>query len=602
MPLLRPPGRHPPAACASRTAGRHGRVDRRGFLKVTTTVGFGAALAAHPLAAWAGRAPSAATGRVFAPVAAFPSGVLSGDPTADGVVLWTRIDPAVAGAGALVAWEVASDPGFGPGTLLATGSATTDPAGDHTLHIEVEGLGPARTAWYRFVVSGTTSPVGRTRTLPVGAVDHLRIAFFSCQRYVHGYYNAHADLAARALDPATDVDLVLCLGDYVYEAGPADGVVVPGRVDPEAPTTSLDDFRRQYHLYRSDPDLQAMHAAFPVMGIFDNHDGMRDPSDPAGPGAVAAFFEQMPVRRTPGDPDRQHRRVALGDLAEVFLLDERQHRDPIPEQSEDLLGTSTVDQPLAVAPGRTMLGSDQLAWLQSGLSTSTAAWKVLGSQLVFWPFRSEVFPDLQAEAGDGPQRNAGRYLNLIQWDGYQAERRLIVDHLVEDGIEDVVIVSGDLHFWSAAEVPADWDDPDSPYVLTEFGGASISSANGHEQGLPDNDAIRPLLAAVNPLHLRYIELLTNGYGVLDLTPERLTATYVSPLTITERDATSRVLARFEVDRGTARVRQVEGDGFMPRPDDPATAGPGDGDGAEPGEAGRPAAPATPIATTARFAG
>lgn len=552
-------------------------MDRRRFLQAGTTVGVGAALAAHPLSAWAGRLGppprSVATRADYLPVATFPSGVLSGDPTTDGVVLWTRVDPATAGSGVTVGWEIGTDPSFGPGTILAAGTETTAAASDYTAHVEVDNLPSGATLWYRFTVEGTTSPVGRTKTLPAGSVDRVRIAYFSCQRYVHGYYSSHADLAARALDPATDVNLVVSLGDYVYEAGPADDVTVAGRVDPEAPTTTLEDFRRQYHLYRTDLDLQAMHAAFPLVGIFDNHDGLRDPSDPAGPGAIAAYFEQMPVRRVPGDPNRQYRSFALGDMAELFLLDERQHRDPEPPSSGELLGTSSVDEPEMVEAGRTMLGAPQKAWLTSGLDTSVAAWKILGSQLVFWPFRSQRDLVTQATAGDGPQRNAGTYLNLTQWDGYQAERRELVDHIADGAVDDVVVISGDSHFWSAAELGTDWDDIEAPYVLTEFAGSSVTSANGDEMGFPPNEVVRPLLAAANPLHLRYVETTTNGYGLLDLAADRLTVTYLSPSSVTEPDQPTRVLARFEVDRGSARIRQTEGDGFMARPDDLITPDP-----------------------------
>lgn len=547
-------------------------MDRRRFLQAGTSLGIGAALAGHPLAALARRLGppprSVATRADYVAVAAFPSGVLSGDPTTDGIVLWTRIDPSLAGEGVEVAWEVGTDPAFASGTVLVDGTTATTAASDHTVHVEVDTLPRGATLWYRFTVAGTSSPVGRTKTLPAGSVDRLTLAYFSCQRYVHGYYSSHADLAARALDPATDVDLVICLGDYVYEAGPADDVTVEGRVDPDAPTLTLDDFRRQYHLYRTDLDLQAMHAAHPFVGIFDNHDGQSDPSDLAGPGAIAAFFEQMPVRRVAGDPNRQHRSFALGDLAELFLLDERQHRDPIPDAAEGLLGTSSVEQPEMVEPGRTMLGAAQKQWLTDGLSNSDAAWKIMGSQLVFWPFRSESYPEVQAAAGDGPQRNAGRYLSLVQWDGYQAERRELVDHVADDGIDDVVIISGDSHFWSASELPTDWDDPAAPYVLTEFVGASVTSANGDEMGLPGNDVVRPFLAPVNPLHLRYIEINTNGYGLLELDADRLAVTYLTPTSVTEPDQPTTVLARFEVERGTARIRQTQGDGFMPRPIDP----------------------------------
>jgi alkaline phosphatase D len=547
-------------------------VDRRKFLQYGTAAGITAVVSSGPLGAWArGSFPparSVATGQTYQPVAAFPSGVISGDPATDGVVLWTRIAPVVAGSGVEVAWEVSTDAAFGAGTVVASGTATTAAASDHTVHVEPSGLEAGTTYWYRFTVAGTVSPVGRTRTLPSGSVDGLRVAFFSCERFVHGYYTAHADLAALALDPATDVDLVVCLGDYVYEAGPADDVTVDGRVDPDAAQVTLDDYRRQYHLYRTDLDLQAMHAAYPVVGIFDNHDGLSDPSDPSGPGAIAAFFEQMPVRVNGSEPTRQYRSFVLGDLVEVFMLDERQYRDPTPsEESGNALGTSSLDEPTMVEPGRTMLGDAQVAWLKDGLAGSAAAWKVIGSQLMFGPLRSQVFTDKQ---DDDLQRNAGRYVNLIQWDGYQAERRVLVDHLVKEKVADVVAIAGDTHFWTASEVPQDYDDPSSPLVLTEFGGSSITSANaGEMKSLPGNDAIRPVVAAANPLTLRYIEATSHGYGLMEFSDEKVTVSYRSPASITVATSTTSVLARFEVERGSATIVQVEGDGFMGRPTDTA---------------------------------
>lgn len=580
-------------------------MDRRRFLQYGTAAGVTAVVAGGPLGAWARAAMppavSVASRRAYVPVAEFPAGVMSGDPSDDGVILWTRIADAVAGAGVDVDWEVATDPGFGPGTVVASGTETTAGSSGHTVRVEVAGLGAAATAWYRFTVGGATSPVGRTRTLPSGAVDRLRIAYFSCQRFVHGYYTAHADLASLALDPATDVDLVVSLGDYVYESGPADDVTVDGRVNPKGSDVSLEDFRRQYDLYRSDPNLQAVHAAYPLVAIFDNHDGMSDPDDGQGPGAVAAFFEQLPVRRFPGEPTRQHRSLRIGDLAELFLLDERQHRDPEPPTGSNPVGTTTMEEPSMAAPGRTMLGAAQLTWLKDGLASSSAAWKVLGSQLMFAPLRSERYPDQQDRTG-GPQRNAGRYVNMTQWDGYQAERREIVDHLQANGIADVMAIAGDTHFWTTSEVPTDWDDPDAPYVLTEFGGSSISSANAGEMtDLPGNDLIRPVVAKANPLSLRFMEVATHGYGLIDLSAERASVTYRSPATIAQPTSTTSVLARFEVDRGTARVRQVEGDGFMPRvvdgvvdpPIDPTDPPANGGAGAD-GGGGATASPAQPI--------
>lgn len=569
-------------------------MDRRRFLQYSTAAGVAASFGASPLTALARRlpAPSAATGAAYQPVGAFPSGVLSGDPTADGVVLWTRIDPAVAGAGATVTWEVATDATFGAGTVVSSGSTLTSADTDHTVKVAVDGLGARTTAWYRFTVDGTASPVGRTRTLPNGPIDRLRIGFFSCERFVHGYYTAHADLVAQALDPATDLDLVICLGDYVYEAGPADDVSVPGRDDPDASQVTLEDYRRQYHRYRTDLDLQAMHAAYPFVGIFDNHDGLSGLDDASGPGARAAFFEQMPVRQDPADPIRQHRSFRLGDLAELFLLDERQYRDPTPsEESANALGTSSLENPEMCVPGRSMLGDAQRTWLQDGLAGSTAAWKVIGSQLMFAPLRSQRFVDEIAAAGDGPQRNAGRYVNMTQWDGYQAERRTLVDHLHAEGVEDVLAIAGDTHFWTTSEIPLDYDDPDAPLVLVEFGGSSVTSANAGEMtDLPGNDVIRPVVSAANPYTLRFIEVTTHGWALVDLTSSKASVEYRTPATIRDATSTTSVLAAFEVARGTATVRQTAGEGFLARPADETTTT----TTTAPGETPAPASPATPV--------
>lgn len=583
-------------------------MDRRRFLQFGTAAGIATVAGAGPLAALARNAGplarTVASGRTYVPVAAFPSGVASGDPTADGVVLWTRVAPDVAGAGATVTWEVASNATFGAGTVLASGSVTTSPASGHTVKVEVDGLGAGTTAWYRFTVGATASPVGRTKTLPAAGVEQLQLAWFSCQRFVHGYYTAHADLAERALDPATDLDLVISLGDYVYESGPADDVTVDGRVDPEQSQTSLEDYRRQYELYRTDLNLQAMHAAFPVVAIFDNHDGMSDPFDGSGPGAVAAFFEQMPVRPAAPGSTRQHRSFALGDLAELFLLDERQFRDRQPPEADNPLGTSTRDDASMTDPDRTMLGADQLAWFTDGLEGSTAAWKLIGSQLMFAPLRSQRFADdIAASGGTGPNANAGRYVNLTQWDGFQAERRRILDRIAAGGVQDVVAVAGDTHFWTASEVPLDHDDPKAPLLVTEFGGTSISSANaGAMADLPGNDLIRPVVASANPYTLRYMEVTTHGYGVLDITAERVRATYRIVDTVTATESGASDLAVFEVARGTARIEMVAGSDFLPRPaDDPdGPDGPDASDGG--GQPAPPADPATAVPGTARFTG
>jgi alkaline phosphatase D len=507
---------------------------RRTFL--TAAGGAGAALAASACAPGAAPVYPPQSGQPFEGVGTFPAGVGSGDPLPDSVLLWTRVHPELdTGSGVDVHFEVAATPAFRE--VVTYGTATADASTDHCVSIDIGGLSPGTTYWYRFRAGGDRSVIGRTRTAPVGrASERLRIAAFSCQRWTHGYFNSHADLAGLAEDPATDIDVVMSLGDYVYDTGYADDVYVPGRDDPVQDAATLADFRSKYRLYRSDPDLQAVHAAFPMINVFDNHDGRSDPTDPQGPAAVRAFFEHLPVRtRLPGRIDRSFR---WGDLAELFVTDQRSFRDPELRES-GVLGTSTEERPEILDPRRTMLGSDQREWLVEGLTSSTARWKVLGSQLMFWPWRS--FGRLPTQP-----RGAGVYLNLTQWDGYAAERLAILDALAATDTRNTVVLSGDSHVFSAAQVSPDVDNRYAIPRVVEFGTGSVSSNNADENGYPTDDITWPILRAANPNHLRFFESERHGYAVIDLTPEVLTAELRSPRTIRSTGAPTDVLARFKV--------------------------------------------------------
>lgn len=493
-----------------------------------------------------GAEPPEQSGLPFEGTGPFPSGVGSADPTPTSVLIWTRVHPERdSGAGVVVRYEVATSPAFA-GTVVDEGTLLATSATDHCVQVDATGLQPGRTHWYRFRYDGGLSPLGRTRTAPVGAVDHLRLAAFSCQRFTHGHFTAHADLAALAHEPDTDVDLVLCLGDYVYETGYADGVVVPGRHDPLQLATGLAGFRSKYRLYRSDPHLQAVHAAYPVAHVFDNHDGRSGPDDPQGPAALAAFFEHLPVRtRVPGRIDRSLR---WGDLAEVFLTDQRSFRDPGLRESGPL-GTSTEERPEILDPSRTMLGQEQRRWLFDGLVGSDAQWKVIGSQLMFWPWRSLGRLPWQP-------RGAGIYLNLTQWDGYAAERLALLDALEANDVRDTLLYSGDSHVFSAAQVAPDVDDPASVPRVVELGTGSITSNNADESNYPTSDITRPHLLNVNPNHLRYFDSERHGYVVSDLTPEETITQVRSPRTIRQPASVVDVLATLRVPAGTQRVEVV----------------------------------------------
>ncbi|MFZ4519116.1 MAG: alkaline phosphatase D family protein [Microthrixaceae bacterium] len=507
--------------------------------------------AAGAAAAAAGCAPRprpdypAQSGLAFEGTGPYPAGVGSGDPTPNSVLLWTRVHPERdRGDGVPVRVQLATTPSFASVLFDATVTATA--ARDHCVTVDATGLEPGRTYWYRFTADGVTSPTGRTRTAPIGPLDHLRVAAFSCQRWTHGYFSAHADLAAMAEDPDTDVDLVLCLGDYVYETGYADQVYVPGRDDPIQNAVTQEQFRSKYRLYRSDPNLQAVHAAFPMVNIFDNHDGLSGPGDPQAAGAIAAFFEHLPVRtRLPGRIDRSLR---WGDLAEVFVTDQRSFRDPTGEEA-GVLGTSSEQRPDILDPGRTMLGADQRQWLVDGLTGSSARWKVLGSQLMFAPFRS-------VGRLPGQPRGAGVYLNMTQWDGYVGERLALLDALAANGTTDTVVLSGDSHFFAVSEVSPDVDDPYAVPRVVEFSTGSVTSNNADENNYPTDDITGPLLAGANSNSLRFFESERHGYVVLDLEPGELRAELRSPPNIRVPECPADSFARFRVAAGTQRIDRV----------------------------------------------
>lgn len=489
------------------------------------------------------------SGEPYEGIGAFPSGVGSADPTATSVLLWTRVHPSFdPGPGVDVEIDLSRSPSFGRSDLVATLGVRALAAHDHCVTVDAEGLEPATTYWYRFRHVGGTSVTGRTRTAPSAdsPSQRVRLAAFSCQRWTQGWYTAHADLASLAADPATDVDLVVCLGDYVYNTGYADKVYVPGRDDPIQDGLTVDDFRSKYRLYRSDPNLQAVHALYPMVHVFDNHDGMEAPGDAQADGALAAFFEHLPVRAP--SPGRIHRSLRWGGSFELFMTDQRSFRDPTLEEAGPL-GTSTWERPEILDPARTMLGADQREWLLDGLTGSTAQWKVIGSQLMFWPWRTlGKFP--------WDPRGTGTYLNLTQWDGYVAERNTILDRLAAEDVRDTILFSGDSHVFSAAHVAPDVDDPTSVPRVVDLGTGSITSNNADENGFPTDDVTGPLLMAVNPNHLRFFESERHGYLVADLTPERTTVEFRSPRTILAPTSEVDVLARLEVPTGTQRLRRL----------------------------------------------
>jgi alkaline phosphatase D len=478
--------------------------------------------------------------------AVFAHGVASGDPLPDRVVLWTRV--AGAAAPVSVAWEIATDPTFD--AIVAAGTVETTGDIDHTVKVDAMGLRSATTHWYRFHAQGVTSPIGRTKTAaaPGSPTQSVRLGVVTCAEYEFGYFGAY-----RLLAGCTDLDAVLHLGDYVYEFGvgygrPPTATPTPGpalgrtHVPPHECVT-LADYRARYGQYRADPDLRALHAAYPMIVMYDDHeiandtwrDGAENHQPEEGDWAVRAaaarrtFREWMPIRQVdPVDVGVVHRSFRFGDLVELFMLDVRRYRDKQPANA--FFSYGSID-PAITDPKRTMLGVEQRGWLIDGLQRSDASWKVLGNPVPFFPF--VVGPPLASAVSDAlaPVLDAlppiPPPLTIDDWNGYQAEQHALVDVIA--GIEDVVVLTGDYHESFVADVPSRPGDylVDANSVTVEFIAPAVTSpglgAVLEARGVPDARAVEALLAANqandNPW-VRYHEPRSNGFGVVELTAER----------------------------------------------------------------------------------
>ncbi len=433
----------------------------------------------------------------------FALGVASGDPWPDGVVLWTRLilgDPgAPPPSSETVQWELAEDDAFR--RVVRRGTARATPELAHAVHVELAGLRPGRWYSYRFHHAGATSPIGRTRTAPApgAAVDRFNFAFASCQQYEQGYYAAHRHMAAE------DLDLVLFLGDYIYEISYGrERVRAHGAPTPK----TLADFRRRYALYKSDRDLQASHAACPWAVIWDDHEVENDYADDVSEQltpkpdflrmraeAYQAFYEHMPLRaaqRPQGPALRLYRSLGFGDMATVILLDDRQYRSPHACPKPGRGGSNVVGDECAerVDPARTMLGAAQERWFAETLRRSRTRWTIVAQQTLV----------AQLDENEGQ----GRRFWTEAWDGYPAARRRLIDTIADSAALNPIIVGGDMHTFYAADVKRDYDRPESATVATEFVGGSITS-----QSLPQARLDRWMR---NNPHIRLAEGRVHGYG------------------------------------------------------------------------------------------
>ncbi|MFF8270804.1 alkaline phosphatase D family protein [Streptomyces sp. NPDC016562] len=500
---------------------------------------------------------------------AFLHGVASGDPLPDGVLLWTRVTPApeaVPGSGlgapVQVDWEVAVDKAFS--RTVAAGSVTASAATDHTVKVDVRGLRPQTPYWYRFSAGSAVSPVGRTLTTPGhdATTAGVRFGVVSCANWESGYFSAYRHLAAR-----TDLHAILHLGDYLYEyqsgAYPkAEEVVRPH--EPRHEIVTLADYRTRHGAYKTDADLQALHHAHPVVAIWDDHEFANDAwsggAENHTPGAEGewaaraaaakqAYFEWMPVRASIAGT--VYRRLRFGTLADLHLLDLRSFRS---QQVE--VGSGSVDD-----PDRTITGRAQLDWLKSGLAASNATWKLVGTSVMISPV---AFGSLPAHLL-GPLTEllglpeGGIAANVDQWDGYTDDRKELLGHLRDRNIKNTVFLTGDIHMAWANEVPVHKATyPASGTAATEFVVTSVTSDNlddvlhvlPHTVSLVAESAVK-----AGNWHVKWLDMDSHGYGVLDVTAERSQMDYYVVSDKRNPNATAAWQRSYRTLNGTQRVER-----------------------------------------------
>ncbi len=464
--------------------------------------------------------------------ASFTHGVASGDPTQDAVILWTRA-LATSGDSATVEWTVASDPALT--TVVKSGSATASAASDFTVKVDVTGLAAGTTYYYAFTANGVRSPIGRTRTLPSTAT-HARLAFTSCANYQNGYFNAYRAIANRK-----DLDLWIHVGDYIYEYAPGTYPTVPvgGRAHlPAKEAVTLDDYRGRYAQYRTDPDLLELHRQLPLIIIWDDHEFANNANidgaenhDAATEGSWTdrkkagsrAFLEWMPIRVQPTEPVAKiWRTFQFADLFDLVMLDTRiWARSPQAGNDMGMFDGTNVGTPeVWKDPNRHIVGNEQETWIEQQLATSKmrgAHWRLIGNQVMF----------AQGHAPLGMKEKAEYILFSDFWDGYQYDRDRVLNYIADNGVQNTVFLTGDIHSSWAMELsknPFDKAvyDPAAGRngVAVELVGPSVTSQA--LEGTPYAGAAPGLLMTSNP-HVRWAEFTKKGYVLIDVDATRLQA-------------------------------------------------------------------------------
>lgn len=497
---------------------------------------YSASLAALPLmnrASWAQSRPSFTSDP-------FSLGVASGDPDSRGMVLWTRLAPrplepfgGMPNEAVEVQWEIADDEGFS--RIVDRGTAVATPQLGHSVHVELDSLRPDRWYWYRFSSGDARSPVGRTRTMPKAdsLPNELKFAFASCQHFEQGLFTAYEQMAR------DDLDLVVHLGDYIYEGSGIDKRV---RKHHGQEIESLNDYRTRHAQYRSDPLLAGMHAQCPWLVTWDDHEFDNNCANDISEeqevhpvdflvrraNAYQAYYEAMPLRSSAlprGSNMQLYRRAPFGRLADFMVLDTRQYRTDQPNGD----GRAPLNQS-ALSPTNTLLGREQSNWLCSELIRSSATWNILAQQVMMGMVaRSQV-------AGEPAY-------SMDQWPGYAYERMRLVQYLADRRVPNPIVLTGDIHSNWVNNLRVDDRRPDSSVVATEFVGTSISSGGN---GSAHPKELSQLLADNPCVQFHNTE---RGYVRCRVTPEAWRSDYIAVDDVLQPGGKCLTRASFVVEAG-----------------------------------------------------
>lgn len=467
----------------------------------------------------------------------FYHSVESGDPAEDRVIIWTRVTPDTGMLGDIeVYWQIATDTNFS--NIVNYGKVPATDANHYTVKVDVCGLQPATYYYYMFNALGRNSVMGRTKTAPAANADadSVRFGVVSCASWEHGYFNAYESLSNR-----NNLDAIIHLGDYIYEyesGGFADAGVQGRTYEPPTEAVTEVGYELRYSQYKLDKQLQRIHQLYPFITVWDDHETANDAwkggAENHTPGtegnyadrkynATNTYFKWMPIRKPdPLDTIRIFRKLRYGKLMDLIMLDTRLYdRD-----EQDISATDDSSH--------TLMGPVERAWFMAQLSDTSTRWKVIGNQVMFAPL--QVF---------------GQPVNADQWDGYNYERTQIQNHILNNNIKDVVMLTGDIHTSWCNDVPGPNynDNTGAGSVCVEFVGSSVTSLNFP---IPVGAGI---VKALNP-HMKYIDLTNKGYYILDVKKTKTQADYTYMSTVTTLGATNQPGPSYYVNDNERFLRQA----------------------------------------------